>query len=162
VPSRKIDLNAVRQECDRLVARDGSGLLMPAAVVEAARASRSVMHGFFEWDDGVAAEAHRQAQARQLIRLVRMPVKLGKSHTVIVPSFIRAPTSPARDAGYSPIANIASDHETAREVLVREIAHVSQGLHRARRLAQVFNLTEEVEVLIEGVIGLQMQVEEAK
>lgn len=42
-------------------------LLIPSAVVDAARPEGSILHPEFEWDDSKAAEEHRKAQARQLI-----------------------------------------------------------------------------------------------
>jgi hypothetical protein len=46
------------------------GLIKPQVVVEVAREDDSPLHGFFEWDDGIAAERHREWQARMLIRQV--------------------------------------------------------------------------------------------
>jgi hypothetical protein len=40
----------------------------PATVVEAARAVDSPLHDCFEWDDTIAAQRHREEQARSLIR----------------------------------------------------------------------------------------------
>lgn len=49
-------------------ARDG--IIRPQAVVEAATPEGSPLHQFFEWDNTKAAVAHREQQARQLIRSV--------------------------------------------------------------------------------------------
>ncbi|MER9710166.1 hypothetical protein NKJ13_07840 [Mesorhizobium sp. M0174] len=46
------------------------GELTPQDVVADARNGNSPLHSFFEWDDSVAAEAHRLSQARGLIRSV--------------------------------------------------------------------------------------------
>jgi hypothetical protein len=46
--------------------------LLPGAVVDAARSKASPLHPHFEWDDAVAAEKHREVQARQLIRAIRI------------------------------------------------------------------------------------------
>ncbi len=48
------------------------GRLRPAAVIEAAREKKSVLHHHFEWDDDVAANAYRVDQARTLIRSIRV------------------------------------------------------------------------------------------
>lgn len=47
-----------------------AGAITPNLVVDVAREEASPLHKYFEWDDGKAAEAHRLAQARQLIRSV--------------------------------------------------------------------------------------------
>lgn len=40
------------------------------AVVDAARAKSSPLHGYFEWNDAKAAESHRENQAREMMRAV--------------------------------------------------------------------------------------------
>lgn len=44
-----------------------NGTVTPEAVVEEARPSGAPLHSAFEWDDAVAAETHRQEQARKLL-----------------------------------------------------------------------------------------------
>lgn len=44
------------------------GSVTPEAVVEVARPSGALLHPAFEWDDAIAAEAHRTEQARSLLR----------------------------------------------------------------------------------------------
>lgn len=46
------------------------GYLLPEDLVEAARPADALMHRVFEWDDAKAAQAHRIAQARSVIRSV--------------------------------------------------------------------------------------------
>lgn len=48
------------------------GRLEPEHVVNAARDAKNVLHKHFEWDDKVAAHAHRLDQARGIIRSVRV------------------------------------------------------------------------------------------
>lgn len=54
---------------------DAHGELTAEMVVEEARPVDAVLHPFFEWDDSVAAELHRQEQARSMIRRVRFVVE---------------------------------------------------------------------------------------
>ena len=54
------------------IAALAQGELTPPAVLDAARASRHVLHQHFEWDDSVAANAYRVDQARTLIRCVEI------------------------------------------------------------------------------------------
>lgn len=44
------------------------GTVAPAAVVDASRPAESALHEHFEWDDEIAADAHRETQARHLMR----------------------------------------------------------------------------------------------
>ncbi len=50
------------------IAAASEGHLTPHATVDAARDPRHQLHGFFEWDDQLAAESFRLDQARSLIR----------------------------------------------------------------------------------------------
>jgi len=50
------------------------GELRPKDVVNAARLPTHPLHGFFEWNDQIAAESFRLDQARGLIRIVRVDV----------------------------------------------------------------------------------------
>jgi hypothetical protein len=47
---------------------DRRGEHTPAVIVDEARPDDAPLHEYFEWDDDVAAERHREAQARRLIR----------------------------------------------------------------------------------------------
>jgi len=51
------------------------GLLKPKAVVDEARPESSPLHDAFEWNDTVAAEAHRRWQARNLIRSIEFKIE---------------------------------------------------------------------------------------
>lgn len=48
------------------------GGLTPSVVVQKATSKRSPLHGYFEWNDGIAAQRYREDQARLLIRSVRV------------------------------------------------------------------------------------------
>lgn len=62
-------MNAERLELEQ-VRQGNGGILRPTDVVEFARDADTALHTRFEWDDTKAAEQHRLAQARQIIRCV--------------------------------------------------------------------------------------------
>jgi hypothetical protein len=68
-PGALKDANAVGKHIEML-RKQFKGELTPKDILDDARHDNSPLHSFFEWDDGVAAEAHRMAQARGLIRSV--------------------------------------------------------------------------------------------
>jgi len=75
------------------------GRVNPQAVVDEARPEGSRIHDHFEWDDSVAAEAHRKQQARQLVRQVVI-VKDGAGNDVPhVPCFVSVRSADADLAG---------------------------------------------------------------
>jgi hypothetical protein len=61
-------------ETIELLRQRANGSLTPAMVVDAARPDTSVLHRAFEWDDSIAAERHREAQARQLVGAIVVKV----------------------------------------------------------------------------------------
>lgn len=63
------DPNIVGKHLD-LLRKHSHGELTPEDVVKDARRNNSPLHRFFEWNDTKAAEQHRLAQARGLIRAV--------------------------------------------------------------------------------------------
>jgi hypothetical protein len=60
----------LRDELQRIY--DERGTLTPALVVDEARDPQHVLHSRFEWDDSVAGEKYRRAQAQELIRSVKV------------------------------------------------------------------------------------------
>jgi hypothetical protein len=50
------------------LAEANGGAVTPAIVVEDARPAGSPLHDGFEWDDAIAAERHREDQARRMLR----------------------------------------------------------------------------------------------
>lgn len=54
------------------IAQKSGGRLIPAAIVEAARERRHILHRHFEWDDAKAAEAYRLDQARSIVRCIHV------------------------------------------------------------------------------------------
>jgi hypothetical protein len=54
------------------ISATNGGHLVPSAVVQAARDTKSVLHRHFEWTDKIAAEKYRLDQARSLIRCIHV------------------------------------------------------------------------------------------
>jgi len=75
----------------------GGGAALVPEVLERARDAHSALHRYFEWDDTLAAEAHRLVQAENLVRRVHvMVVPEGQTDPVRVRAFIA--TRDLRDA----------------------------------------------------------------
>lgn len=87
---------------------DEHGRLTAQLVVDEASDPESLLHSHFEWDDEVAAEQHRLAQARKLIRKVRITFQ---PHAEANFSTIRAWRSVATSEGrtYRPAEEVAED-----------------------------------------------------
>lgn len=110
------------------------GRLTPGQVVEAARPEDSILHGYFEWEDSIAAESWRRVQARELIKRVKIVVQLQKT-TMRVVRYIRDTAKEATEPGY--VALLKCRKEETREVLAEELERVLKLLDRAIKISVV-------------------------
>ncbi len=135
------------------------GRLTPDAVIDDAKQKDSPLHDQFEWDKSKAAYAHWQDQARALITSVRVTVT---TETSIVKSvyYVRDPSAASKDQGYVSVDKLRTDQDMAREALVSEFSRVADLLRRARELAIVLEMQDDVSKLIDGTLGLRQRVQD--
>lgn len=96
------------------------GELTPQTVVDEARPAKAPLHDRFEWDDEVAGEAYRRAQAAQLIRSVRIEFSTeAEGERKYVRAFSSVRQSDPEQQGYRPTDEIAAD-PLAAKILLRE------------------------------------------
>jgi hypothetical protein len=139
------------------IAAANDGRLTAEMVVQAARDPSSPLHDFFTWDDAAAAAAHRIAQARALIRSVRVVFRT-ETVTVRAPYFIRDPDKPPNEQGYISLPQLRTDEDAARAAIVTEFARAAAALQRARSIAVALGLEEEVTGLADRLGMLQAAV----
>lgn len=115
------------QELDRLTKVNGG--LTADNVVDSARARKSPLHGFFEWEDSVAAQRYRLEQARYLMRCVVVlyddgPLKNVRPIRAFI-AFETPPESVRGDGRYIAMHRILTEVEL-REQLLNEalIEHI--------------------------------------
>ena len=112
----KGDAQVVGSELTKI--RENLGRLTAPDVVDAARDQSSPLHQYFEWDDKEAANQHRLAQARHLVRSV--VITETEEHGEIRPirAFCKVATQEVNS--YEPIARVLSD-KSLREAVLREV-----------------------------------------
>lgn len=136
---------------------DAEGRITPALIVEVARDPESPLHQCFEWDDSIAAERHRLDQARRLLRL-EYPVQ--REHvSFCVPAYVHDPSAAAGQAQYRSTLKLAKEEDEAHAALAAEFRRVGDALKRARNLAAVFGLENQVAEVEQGVAGLRATLE---
>lgn len=133
------------------------GNITPELVVRAAKSKDSPLHDYFDWDDKVAGGKWRIEQARELIRSVRIIVTSDKI-SIPAPHFVRDPQAEPEEQGYVSVLKLRSDEDRAREVVVSEFGRAAAALARAKAVAAVLNLDNEIERLHEQVTGLAERV----
>lgn len=127
-----------------LLALEQDGRLVPADVVEAARDPRSPLHSHFEWDDSTAAEKYRIEQARTLIRSVKVEVTVREVPLSAV-AYVRDPEAAPKDAGYRNVMKLRTEEDAARAAIVDEMKRVSNAVRRAKALAAILGMTNEID-----------------
>lgn len=110
-----------------------TGTLTPSDVVDRARDEASALHPCFEWDDSKAAEHHRRAQARMVVRAV-----------VVVPQ----KKSPAKPMFVHTSSDDAGPHYIASSVIVERPDLLDMAKkHAATQLRSAKQRIEELQSL---------------
>ena len=109
---------------------EDEGELIADHVVEVARADDHPLHPAFEWDDAVAAHAHRVEQARELIRSVTIAFVTNEEASEMRVRAWQARRNTGRDGkGYVPEHEIRTDPEQ-RAFLLRVMQREWLNLRR--------------------------------
>lgn len=127
---------AAIQELERLETLHGR--LVPRVIVDAARDRHSPLHGFFEWNDSVAAEKYRILQATMLVRHVRVVIEAPNME----PREVRAYHSPYPGQGYIRIERVLSDADMRQQLLAQareDLEAFKRRYEDLRELDQVFS-----------------------
>ena len=116
----KGDPQKVGEAIEALVIEKGT--VSPADIVLAAKAKRSVLHAFFEWEDGTAAERYREIQASHLIRSIVTVKSVGIDVKSPVRGFvsIRAAAEDATEDGAEEAGSYTTIANAIRVVRYRE------------------------------------------
>jgi hypothetical protein len=122
-----VDAQTVGDELRRIY--DGNGELTAPLVVDEARPDDAPLHPAFEWNDEIAAELHREHQARTMIRSVEI-IRNDETH----PSFVHVSSA----GSYIPGEIIAQDvdlYETAWRDAADRLGQAQHALLKLQQLA---------------------------
>lgn len=111
-------MEAIKAELERLAA---TGLLLPPAVVDAARDPKSPLHDHFTWDDGEAAEKYRLVEARSLIARVKVQMVGANSESYNVRQFAHLSTDKRGYRNLSDVAKAPDMVTVLRQDLARDL-----------------------------------------
>jgi hypothetical protein len=136
---RTVPADVIGPELTRLEATGG---LTAKRFVEAARPSDAPLHALLEWDDLKAADAHRENQARTIIRSIEVvhepkgPAEPKEIH----PAFIHVPDRNAQAEGRYVNSAILAENpdqiQRALEEALRYLASSEKSVHFIRRLLE--------------------------
>lgn len=138
------------------IARE-KGHILPEDVVGAARPPGAVMHGFFEWDDAIAAEEYRKEQARGAIRSIdvqirrepdgerEVEVQLVRAFLSVTPT-VPFPEYPGRQV-YRNLPDVMENDDQRRE-------HLAEVLDRLQAMLAKHALYEELDPIRDAIRDL--------
>lgn len=127
--------------------------LKPAHVVQAAKNQRSPLHGYFNWDDASAAQAHRLEQARYLLRsiAIQQAPAQPKAPPKSIRVFHQVTTTTKDKAGpvrhYQDIFTVREKEDYMRQI----IADAKAAFVSAKRRFEAYEHLEAFEELIDWV-----------
>jgi hypothetical protein len=120
----------------------------PQALIDEAASSNHPLHRHFEWDDSIAGPKYRLQQARQLLNKVKVSYVV-ENRRIMAPMFMRDPHAKASEQGYISLAVARSQEEIARDIVINEFIRAAAALERAKTVANVLGLTEDIAGLLE-------------
>ena len=126
---RGVKAQTAGEELERISKEHGE--ITPPLVVDEARPEESPIHEVFEWDDEVAAEQHREQQARQLIRSIQVV----KPESNTEPVFIHIHSEQA----YLPTKTVVNNvdlYDEAKRSAERRLQEASSSLAQLKSIAR--------------------------
>lgn len=128
-----------------------SGEYKAADIVELARPRRSVLHKYFQWNDSLAAEAHRKRQASDLIRCIVVEID-----DVEVRKYMSVRVKKARV--YKKTEDIYQDEDLTQQLLdsaLRDLIFFKNKYAQLKELKTVFRAVETIERKVKCQNGRQ-------
>jgi len=136
--------DAALRELEQLHEQDGA--LRPERVIEVAADADSPLHSYFEWDDTEAARQHRIAQARQVIRSVK--VYVSDRPAVQVRAYVSMGVEHGR--AYQRTSQVVNNEFTLNELR----RSLGRDLQRIQRKLQLIDEFAEAAAGLNGVIAM--------
>ena len=150
-PARGVKADDAGREIARLCTENGcaeTGRLGTGTVVDAARSAASALHPLFDWNDRVAGDAHRQRQARALLRALIVvavpPAMLPAPAEIAVPVMVHL----RGEEGYRPLTEVTTDAELDQVFLADRVRDLEQWVNRHWFYGRLRPLLADVRVAI--------------
>jgi hypothetical protein len=143
---KAVPARIVHERVSELQRRHG-GIIEPKQLVDDARPARSPLHPAFEWNDSVAAEAHRENQARQLIRsVVVIQYDDDENESARVdPAFVSVARPFEESSGYTETESAMSDPAVRASIIEVAKGQLAGWVKRHRHLEELAELAIVIE-----------------
>lgn len=162
--SSGIDPNVAARELERLAKRDQE--VVPITLVEESRASDAPLHTYFEWNDTVAGKLHRESQAKDMIRAIKVtyvrndteePLPPVRAYVSVIdePDFeMYAPSKPNITAQrhYRPMVRVMSDTDLRDQYKRAAFTDLTRWRDRYKDIEDFTRIFNEIDAL-KGQLG---------
>jgi hypothetical protein len=144
------DAQIIGTELEKLAKGGDIFPIPPEAVVEAAKASGSPLHPYFEWNDGEAAHRWRVHQARTMIGAI-MVVLEEKPSVGPVRAFynIIDEDENGRNQGYIPLARVLSMREYRDQIIAKALKEAEAWQERYKIYSELTPIFKAIERMVE-------------
>ena len=117
------------------------GHLKPADVVDESRPTSAPLHACFEWNDELAAEKYREAQAGNLIRSITVVHETPAPEPIEVRAFVKTLET------YAPIEVVVNSEEQMAALLESALAELKAFEKKYATLSKLAPILDEIKKL---------------
>lgn len=149
-----------KQAAIAAIAQSNGGVVQPDMVIEAARDPENPLHECFDWDEGRAALEHWRSVARGIIREVQVKFIVNRQRVTTV-GYVRNPHATRGEQGYVALSSVERRSETARLIIDAEMQRIESAIGRAREIAGVLGLANDLEKLLADVVLIRAKAKAA-
>lgn len=145
VPGVRIkgDAQKVGERLEALHGEHGERLT-PRVVVDDARVSDSPLHDCFEWDNVRAGELYREAQARAVIRSIRIET-VGAGGTSMRRAFVNIVEQVGEDRqhSYVPVSKVLSSEDMRKQLLSQARSELRAFKKRYLEIVELCDIVDD-------------------
>jgi hypothetical protein len=138
----KADPQEIGETLDAIRMNNG-GELQPRHVVEEAKKPSSLIHRYFEWDNGKAANLFRVSQARKLIGCIEV-VDISRNGVKSTPAFVSL--NNGEGVSYRSVSDVIASKEMQKAIMEQAERDLRGYLRRYQSLK---NICSDIESVIE-------------
>ena len=122
------------------------GSLNARLVLDRSRPEEALLHSEFEWNNEVAAELHREEQARKILRSIVTVQQDSDGEEVQIRAYYSL-HEPNAQRSYMPIARVLSDDDLRNELLGQALIDLQKMQYRygnLKELAEIWEIGNEL------------------
>ena len=150
-----LDAAVVGEELARINAK---GKLTPAKILKEASNKRSPLHGYFEWDDSVAAHKFRLEQSKYLVRNIEVKIIPNKNEPdkeIVIRAFASLGDGIAdgKNSQYHSISDVLNNSELRDRQIRKAWNELLSVKHRYQHLVELAAVWNVIDIAQKSVMS---------